>query len=94
MLIGNKCDLKDNRQVSVSEATSTATKLGLSFLETSALDATNVDESFRQILKEIHRQRSARSPSGHISEYGEDNAADEHIKIERQDSRKVRSKCC
>lgn len=94
MLIGNKCDLKDNRQVSVSEATSKATKLGLSFLETSALDATNVDESFRQLLQEIHRQRSARAPSGHISEYGEDNAADEHIKIERQDSRKARSKCC
>lgn len=94
MLIGNKCDLKDNRQVSVSEATSTATKLGLSFLETSALDATNVDESFRQILQETYSQHSARAPSGQISEYGEDSAADEHIKIERQDSRKARTKCC
>jgi Ras-related protein Rab-11A len=28
---------------------------GLSFIETSALDATNVDQSFQQILTEIYR---------------------------------------
>lgn len=95
MLIGNKCDLKDKRQVPVADATASASKLGLSFLETSALDSTNVDESFRRIIEEIHRRISARAPAGQIEEYdNEDSAADERIKLEPQDSQKARSKCC
>lgn len=56
MLIGNKCDLADSRQVEVSEGTACAAKFGLSFLETSALDATNVEESFKTVLTEIYKQ--------------------------------------
>lgn len=55
MLIGNKCDLADLREVKTEEATAFATSQGLAFEETSALDATGVDKSFRIILTEIYR---------------------------------------
>merc|ERR1712118_413622 len=43
LLVGNKSDLKHLRAVSTSEAAEFAEKQGLAAIETSALDATNVD---------------------------------------------------
>merc|ERR1712063_217449 len=54
MLVGNKSDLKHLRAVSTEEGAQFSEKHGLSFIETSALESTNVEESFQQILKEIH----------------------------------------
>jgi len=51
MLVGNKSDLKHLRAVSTEEAKDFAEKNSLSFIETSALDATNVDTAFFSILK-------------------------------------------
>lgn len=50
MLVGNKCDLTQSRVVTTEEGVAFAEKNGLSFIETSALDATNVDEAFTQVL--------------------------------------------
>ncbi|KAG2237737.1 hypothetical protein INT48_009675 [Thamnidium elegans] len=50
MLVGNKSDLRHLRAVPTEEAKQFASDNGLSFIETSALDATNVDQSFQQIL--------------------------------------------
>ena len=54
MLVGNKSDLKHLRAVSTEEAAQFAEKHGLSFIETSALESTNVEEAFQQILTEIY----------------------------------------
>ncbi len=59
MLVGNKCDLAESRQVDVEEGTACAAKFGLSFLETSALNATNVEESFKTVLTEIYKLSGA-----------------------------------
>lgn len=50
MLVGNKCDLKHLRAVEVEEGKSFAEKHNFSFIETSALDCTNVELAFRTIL--------------------------------------------
>lgn len=55
MLIGNKTDLKHLRAVAAEDAQGFAEKEGLSFLETSALEATNVEKAFQTILAEIYR---------------------------------------
>ncbi|KAG0948918.1 hypothetical protein G6F30_002474 [Rhizopus arrhizus] len=55
MLVGNKSDLRHLRAVPTDEAKQFASENGLSFIETSALDATNVELSFQRILTEIHR---------------------------------------
>ncbi|KAH9626292.1 hypothetical protein KSS87_013929 [Heliosperma pusillum] len=63
MLIGNKTDLKHLRAVAMEDAQSFAEKEGLSFIETSALEATNVEKSFQTILSEIYRIISKKSIS-------------------------------
>lgn len=63
MLIGNKTDLKHLRAVATEDAQSYAEKEGLSFIETSALEATNVEKAFQTILAEIYRIISKKSLS-------------------------------
>ncbi|KAK2446909.1 Ras-related protein RABA2a [Trifolium repens] len=63
MLIGNKTDLKHLRAVATEDAQSYAEKEGLSFIETSALEATNVEKAFQTILGEIYRIISKKSLS-------------------------------
>lgn len=52
VLVGNKSDLSHLRVVEEEEAQAFAEKENLFFIETSALDATNVDGAFQTILEE------------------------------------------
>lgn len=61
MLVGNKSDLRHKRAVPTEDAMAFAERNNLAFIETSALDATGVDEAFRQILTEIYRLMSKKS---------------------------------
>ncbi|KAL5101958.1 hypothetical protein RYX36_006285, partial [Vicia faba] len=54
MLAGNKSDLNHLRSVSTEDAESLAEKERLSFLETSALEALNVEKAFQTILFDIY----------------------------------------
>ncbi|KAK8544450.1 hypothetical protein V6N13_056230 [Hibiscus sabdariffa] len=54
MMAGNKSDLNHLRAVSEQDGQALAEKEGLSFLETSALDATNVEKAFQTVLSEIY----------------------------------------
>jgi len=56
MLVGNKSDLRHLREVPTETAKEFAEKNGLSFIETSALDSTNVELAFQNILTEIYHQ--------------------------------------
>jgi len=55
MLIGNKSDLSSLRQVDTEEAKEFAEKEGLSFLETSAMESTNVETAFYTVLSEVYK---------------------------------------
>lgn len=55
MLIGNKCDLGNLRAVPIDDAKEFAQREGLFFLETSALEAINVETAFLTVLTEIYR---------------------------------------
>ncbi|XP_072979171.1 ras-related protein RABA5e-like [Typha angustifolia] len=54
MLVGNKCDLENIRDVSVEEGKNLAEAEGLFFIETSALDSTNVKKAFEIVIREIY----------------------------------------
>lgn len=54
MMAGNKSDLSHLRAVSEDDGQSLAEREGLSFLETSALEATNIEKAFQTILTEIY----------------------------------------
>ena len=50
LLVGNKTDLKDQREVKREEAAQYADQHHLAYIETSALDCTNVDIAFDRII--------------------------------------------
>ena len=51
MIVGNKSDLKKQREVQQETALEYAEKHKLAFMETSALTATNVDSAFEGLIK-------------------------------------------
>ncbi|KAH7112157.1 ras-related protein rab-like protein-11B [Dendryphion nanum] len=61
MLVGNKSDLRHLRAVPTEEAKQFASDNNLSFIETSALDASNVELAFQNILTEIYRIVSSKA---------------------------------
>lgn len=54
ILVGNKIDLMEAREVSTDEGQVLAEAQGLFFMETSALDSSNVKEAFETVVKEIY----------------------------------------
>merc|ERR1711977_397895 len=54
MLVGNKSDLRHLRAVPTEEAKAFASENHLSFIETSAADASNVESAFQTILTDIY----------------------------------------
>jgi len=53
LLVGNKCDLVNDRVIPVEQGKALADKLGIPFIETSAKSATNVDAAFEQMAADI-----------------------------------------
>ena len=51
VLVGNKCDLDSQRQVTNEEAEEFANQFGMPFIETSAKASLNVDEAFVTMTK-------------------------------------------
>ncbi|KAG8758547.1 hypothetical protein FRC12_009978 [Ceratobasidium sp. 428] len=61
MLVGNKSDLKHLRAVPTEEAKAFSAENGLFFIETSAMDASNVENAFQNILTEVYRIVSSKA---------------------------------
>ncbi|KAG7385639.1 hypothetical protein PHYPSEUDO_001201 [Phytophthora pseudosyringae] len=53
LLVGNKCDISDNKAVSYETAKAFADSLSIPFLETSAKNAQNVEEAFLTMASEL-----------------------------------------
>ena len=53
LLIGNKSDLNEQREVGIEEAASIAQKKNLAFMETSAKDNNNVEKAFLTLFEKI-----------------------------------------
>uniref|UniRef100_A0A3B1JX92 Ras-related protein Rab-25 n=2 Tax=Astyanax mexicanus TaxID=7994 RepID=A0A3B1JX92_ASTMX len=60
MLVGNKSDLDMQRTIPTEEAKSFAESKDLLFMETSALESTNVENAFLQVLTAIHKKVASR----------------------------------
>ncbi|KAI7900334.1 GTPase Ypt3 [Cokeromyces recurvatus] len=60
MLIGNKSDLQDKRTVTQEEAMNYAKEHGLLFMETSALESTNVELAFDSVVNNVFDKLSGK----------------------------------
>ena len=56
ILIGNKSDLKDKREIKVEEGEEKSREFGIAYMETSALNADNVDNAFNYIIEETSKR--------------------------------------
>jgi GTPase KRas len=56
VVCGNKCDLKDAREVQLYEGNNKAKSYGCTFFETSARLRTNIEESFTALVKAMQEQ--------------------------------------
>lgn len=55
VLVGNKCDLEHERQVSVEEGQALAKQFNCHFIESSAKQRINVEDGFYQLVREIRQ---------------------------------------
>jgi GTPase KRas protein len=55
VLVGNKCDLETERQVTTAEGSELAKSFGCPFFESSAKTRINVEESFFALVREIRK---------------------------------------
>ncbi|KAL1108631.1 hypothetical protein V6Z11_D03G124400 [Gossypium hirsutum] len=62
LLVGNKCDLTAKKVVSYETAKAFADELGIPFMETSAKNATNVEQAFMAMAGDI-KNRMASQPA-------------------------------
>ena len=87
ILIGNKCDLKDGREVSEEEGLETAEKYKTKYFETSAKEGINVEEAIDELIKKIITKKE--------EEENSKDKKDNSIKLDKSKSiNKVKFKCC
>ncbi|KAK3554093.1 hypothetical protein QTP70_019043 [Hemibagrus guttatus] len=64
LLVGNKCDLTTKKVVDYTTAKEFADSLGIPFLETSAKNATNVEQAFMTMAAEIKKRMGPGATAG------------------------------
>ena len=70
ILVGNKCDLEQNRKVRKEEAEEIAKKYGINYIETSAKDTINIDDLFISTAKYLLSKQNNATPAGKGTQYG------------------------
>ena len=91
ILIGNKNDLEDQRQVTKEMGEEKAKELGLAFMETSACSGENLDKAFQLMINEIYKK----SKEDIIGE-GEENIVQQgkDITLDKTKGKPAKKKCC
>jgi Ras-related protein Rab-11B len=70
MLVGNKKDLSHLRAVMVDDAANFAKGNKLNFIETSALDSSNVEDAFKNLLSDIYKSMNKRQMQSNLTSGG------------------------
>jgi Ras-related protein Rab-11A len=94
MLVGNKCDLKHLRAIPTDEAKNFASENKLLFIETSALDATNVELAFQNILTEIYRLYADQTLQADFAQQKPNQGQTINFTPQPDDGQSKKSNCC
>lgn len=82
LLVGNKSDLEDKRQVSIEEAKNRADQWNVNYVETSAKTRANVDKVFFDLMREIRARKM------------EDSKEKNGKKKRKSLAKRIRERCC
>jgi Ras-related protein Rab-11A len=95
MLVGNKVDLMDKRQVGMEEGRALAEREGLLFLETSALSGEHVKPAFETVVTRCYEQVKKHRLEAETSEEEAAVGAGRKIAIEPTNAeQRQSSRCC
>lgn len=89
LLIGNKCDLKDKRQVSIEEGKAKANEFGIDYYEISAKENKNIVEVLNILAKRTYKEYLQAKEKETI--YQERKRLQE---IEKEKKMKKKGRCC
>ena len=98
ILVGNKADLEDKRQIQTDEVAKKAEQYNIAFCETSALDGRNIEHAFDCLVNEISKIVEKESTSGELKNIQESNAitldTNEEKKIDKERGKKNNNNNC
>ena len=86
VLIGNKADMAEKREVSFEEGQELANFYGIPFLEASAKDTVNINETFLTIAKNVLEKINRGNTKLEME--------DVHISELSKGRKEVKNKCC
>ena len=91
LLIGNKSDLEDQRQVNKEQGEEKAKELGLAFMETSACSGENLEKAFQLMINEVYKKFQE-----DIAGETEENAVEpgKDITLDKAKGKPEKKKCC
>ena len=95
VLIGNKCDLKEKREISREEGENEAQKNGFLFFETSNKDGTNVEEATLALISKVAELRKRQNQNPQNDESNKNNQDQKKsAKLEIKKTKNNRRHCC
>lgn len=103
MMVGNKKDLDRLRAITTKEAEDYAERNKLKFIETSALDSSNVEGAFEGLLTEIFQSMNKRQAQGSLARpsgnggpivSGQTLIVDSNMRSSRASPSSYQNKCC
>jgi len=65
VVVGNKCDLKERRQISEEDGLNQAKAFQANYIETSAKTGENVEEAFVQLIRQVRKWVGEKPPQEH-----------------------------
>ena len=83
VLVGNKCDLEESRNISIEEGEAFAQKYKIKFFEASAKKGTNINEIFEYLANEIYNEQKSKDRYNSCS-----------IVLSKDQIKKEKKKCC
>ena len=92
ILIGNKSDLEEKRQVTKEEGEEKAKEKEVTFMETSALNCDNIEKAFNEILNKVYlayKPQEKKSEGGFMESYSK-----EVIELNGGVNRVEKESCC
>ena len=89
VLIGNKCDLKEEREIKTEEGNDLANKYGFLFFETSSKEGINIKESILELVLKIVDQKNQAGKNEEKKEGGKQ----KNFKLEKDKNLKKNVNC-